>query len=194
MSTRRMTQATDRQSHNKRSALPLYARGQVPPPRALRVDGLVRHTLMLHVADLQALAEQTLVDDFTCLEGWSVPKLRWHGTPLAAVLDLAQVEPGAQWVQASATEGLQTFSLPLPLAEARTALLAYELDGQPLAPQHGGPLRLVVPRRECFTSIKWLDHLEVCAEPGMNSAHAIATSRLRRSPAMPASGRVAELA
>ncbi len=189
-----MTQATEPQSHNKRSALPLYVREPPLPPKALRVDGLVRRMLILRVADLQALAEQTLVDDFTCLEGWSVPGVRWHGTPLAAVLDLAQVEPGAQWVQASATERTQTFSLPLPLAEARTALLAYELNGQPLAHEHGGPLRLVVPRRKCFTSIKWLDHLEVCAEPGANSAHAIATSRLRRSPAMPSSGSVAKMA
>ncbi len=181
-----MTQATERQRHDRRLALPLYAHEQQLLPKVLRVDGLVRRTLILGVSDLQALAEQTLVDDFTCLEGWSVPGVRWYGTPLAAVLDLAQVKPAAQWVQASATEGAQTFSLPLPLAEARTALLAYKLNGRPLSPEHGGPLRLVVPRRECFTSIKWLDHLEVRAEPGVNSARTIATSRLRRSPLVPA--------
>jgi DMSO/TMAO reductase YedYZ molybdopterin-dependent catalytic subunit len=175
-----MPRTTEGPKIDSREDLPLHKRERLPRPAALRIDGLVERALTLRVADLRALSHVTMMDDFTCLEGWSVPGLRWQGTPLAGVLDLAHVRPAAQWVQASAGEGRETFSLPLPLAEARTALLAYGLNGGRLAPEHGGPLRLVVPGQACFTSIKWLDHLEVRAESGANSARAIATARLRR--------------
>jgi DMSO/TMAO reductase YedYZ molybdopterin-dependent catalytic subunit len=168
------------QANDVRGALPVHGAGAAPGPDTLRVDGLVARPLTLRVADLRALPGETLVDDFTCLEGWTVPGLRWQGVRLAAVLDLAQVQPEARWVQASAGEGDETFSLPLPLPEARRAFLAYGLGGQPLAPGHGGPLRLVVPGRECFTSVKWLDRLQLQAEPGPDTARAIATRRLAK--------------
>ncbi|HZU06880.1 MAG TPA: molybdopterin-dependent oxidoreductase [Chloroflexota bacterium] len=156
-----------------RSSLPLH---RVPAaiPSQLRVDGLVEQPLALTVADLEALPQRTVVDDFTCLEGWTVPGLVWEGVPLEALLALVQPRPEAQWVQASAGE----FTMPLPLAEARGALLALRLNGQPLPKEHGGPLRLIVPGRECFTSIKWLERLELRAAPGPDTARQIARGRL----------------
>lgn len=174
-----------------RADLPRFGGTDVPAPGPLRVTGLVRRPLALTSADLRALPGETLTDDFTCLEGWTVPGVRWQGVRVAAVLALADVLPEAQWLQASAGSGRDAFSLPLPLDEARRALLAYGIDGKPLAPEHGGPLRLVVPGRECFTSIKWLDRLEARAAPGPDTARSIATGRLgqpgqpRRDPSPP---------
>jgi DMSO/TMAO reductase YedYZ molybdopterin-dependent catalytic subunit len=168
------------QANDVRAALPIHGAGAAPGPDILRVDGLVARPLTFTITDLRALPAETLVDDFTCLEGWTVPGVRWQGVRLAAVLDLAQVRPEARWVQASAGEGAETFSLPLPLPAARRAILAYGLRGRPLEPTHGGPLRLVVPGRECFTSIKWLDRLQLRAEPGPDTARAIATRRLAK--------------
>jgi DMSO/TMAO reductase YedYZ molybdopterin-dependent catalytic subunit len=141
---------------------------------SLRVDGLVRSRLELILADLQQLAQHDLVDDFTCLGGWSVPKIQWGGILLKDVLLFAKPLPEARYVQASAGH----FSLPLPLERAGQALLAIRLNENLLSREHGGPVRLIVQGGECFTSIKWLDHLELLAEPGPNTAKEIALSRL----------------
>ena len=141
---------------------------------SLRVDGLVRSRLELMLPDLQRLPQQDVVDDFTCLEGWSVPKVQWGGILLKDVLLLSEPLSEARYVQASAGN----FSLPLPLERARHALLAIRLDENLLSREHGGPVRLIVPGGECFTSIKWLDHLELLAEPRPNTAEVIALSRL----------------
>jgi DMSO/TMAO reductase YedYZ molybdopterin-dependent catalytic subunit len=140
----------------------------------LRVDGRVTHTLELTLTDLAAMPRRTLVDTFACVEGWAVPDLSWEGVPLEDVLDLAEVEPEARWVRASAGD----YGAPLSLEVAREGLLALNLGGQPLPVAHGGPVRLVVPGQACFTSIKWLDHLECRDEPGPDTARAMAERRL----------------
>jgi DMSO/TMAO reductase YedYZ molybdopterin-dependent catalytic subunit len=142
--------------------------------RILRVDGLVRNRLALSLADLQRLPQEQLKDDFTCLEGWSVPKVSWSGVSLKSVLSLAEPRPEARYVQASAGN----FTLPLSLERAEQALLAIRLYEGPVPLEHGGPVRLVVPGGECFTSIKWLEHLELFAEPGENTAEKIRAKRL----------------
>lgn len=140
----------------------------------VRVDGLVRNCLALSLADLERLPQERLTDDFACLEGWSVSKVRWSGVLLKSVLSLAERRPEARYMQASAGN----FSLPVSLERAKQALLAIRLYEEPVPPEHGGPVRLVVPGGECFTSIKWLEHLELTTEPGENTAKEIATKRL----------------
>lgn len=156
-------------------ALPVHP-GDAPDPSTwrLRVDGLVDEALDLGVDDLQGMTQQLMVDDFACLEGWTVPGIRWRGVAVADLLDRAGVAAGGAWVQITADD----FSIPIPLAEARTALLAVEANDEPLPGPHGGPARLVVPGGECFTSIKWTEHIEVRSEPGDNSARRIALDRL----------------
>ncbi len=144
-------------------------------PGRLRVDGLVERPLELTAAELAALMQQHLTDDFTCIEGWTVPALDWRGVPLLLLLELAGARPEATWVQASAGD----FSVPLPREEAGAALLALRLGDEPLPPAHGGPVRLVLPGGVCFTSIKWLDRLELRHTPGVNTGQHIALARLR---------------
>lgn len=140
----------------------------------LRVDGLVAHCLRLTSADLERLPQQDLVEDFTCLEGWTVPAVKWGGVWLETVLAAAEPAQEARYIQASAGE----FSIPLPIDRAGRVLLAVRLHDNPLPIEYGGPIRLVVPDGECFMQIKWLDHLEVCKEPGINTAEQIALQRL----------------
>ena len=142
----------------------------------LVVDGLVARPLSLDATALAALPAAAITDDFLCLEGWSVAGLHWEGVSVATVLDAAGVRDGAAWVQASAGE----FSVPLALDDARRGLLALRLGGAPLPPEHGGPLRLVVPGADCFASIKWLDRLELRPEPGADTGRAIALRRIGR--------------
>lgn len=140
----------------------------------LRVDGLVAHCLKLTSADLERLPQQDLVDDFSCLDGWTVPAVKWGGVRLETVLAAAEPAQEARYIQASAGE----FSIPLPIDRVGRVLLAVRLHDNPLPIEYGGPIRLVVPDGECFMQIKWLDHLEVCKEPGINTAEQIALQRL----------------
>lgn len=146
-------------------------------PRSLRVDGLVVKPLDLTLAELELMPQHELRDDFRCREGWVVPDIGWRGVLLQTVFALAGPHREARHVQASAGD----FSISVPLDRAARALLAIKLNESNLSVEHGGPVRLVVPGGECFTSIKWLDHLELRSEPGLNTAETIALARLSSS-------------
>lgn len=156
--------------------LPIYSspRNHAVGGTALRVDGLVTNRLKITQADLERLPQRDLVDDFTCLEGWTVPCVKWGGVLLETVLSFAKPAEEARYVQASA-EG---FSIPVPIDRAGRVLLAIRLHDKPLPAEHGGPVRLVVPDGQCFMQIKWLDHLELRRKPGTNTAERIALRRL----------------
>ena len=162
----------------ERESLPTHP---VPPGRgarsatpALQITGLVGQLLTVTPADLAALARVDLADDFICEEGWSVRGLRWQGVRLADVLALAEPGPSARFVRVCSGE----YAVPLPLPEADRAVLCDQLNGRPLPVEHGAPWRLVTPGGVCYTSVKWVDRLEVAAEAGDNSGQRIARARI----------------
>ena len=144
--------------------------------RALRVEGMVQRRLTLRPDDLAHLPRATVSEPFTCEEGWETPALSWEGVRLLDVLDLAGPHAEGGWVRVSAGD----YTVPLPLAEAAEAVLADSLDGEPLSFEHGAPWRLVLPGASCFTSVKWVDRLELATEPGDASGERIARGRLNR--------------
>ena len=160
-----------------REKLPVHSVAKVASPYALVVDGLVERPLQLTRVDLDGLPQHDVGDDFRCLEGWTVPDLKWNGVLLQTVVSLARPVAEAKWIQAGAGD----FTVPLAIHDAGRALLATRLGGQDLAIEHGGPVRLVVPGADCFTSVKWLDHLELRVEAGVNTGKQIALARLRAS-------------
>ncbi|MGE3350073.1 MAG: molybdopterin-dependent oxidoreductase [Ramlibacter sp.] len=165
----------------RRTALPDYPlpAGLVAPEAwGLRVDGLVTQSLALSVAEIDALAAQAHTADFVCEEGWVVPEQHWDGVAVAAVLARAGVQPGARFLKVHA--GDYTVLLPLEDALAGGALLARSLNGQPLTPAHGAPLRLVAPGRVCWYSVKWVDRLEVLADAAATTGASLARARLQR--------------
>lgn len=164
----------------ERESLPTHP---VPPARrarsaapTLRITGLVAQPLTVTPANLAALARVDLADDFTCEEGWSVRGLRWQGIRLADVLALARPDPSARFARVCSGE----YAVPLPLPEADRAVLCDQLNGRPLPVEHGAPWRLVIPGGVCYTSVKWVDRLEVTAEAGDNSGQRIARARVER--------------
>jgi DMSO/TMAO reductase YedYZ molybdopterin-dependent catalytic subunit len=141
----------------------------------IRVDGLVAHPMELTTAELGRLQRGVLEEAFTCEEGWSVPGLIWAGVRLSDMLALAEPLPSARYVRAASG----AWVVPIALADAVRGLVCDELNREPLTIEHGGPWRLVVSGGPCYTSVKWLDHLEVVADPGEDDARRIALDRLR---------------
>jgi DMSO/TMAO reductase YedYZ molybdopterin-dependent catalytic subunit len=155
----------------------------------LTVRGKVERPLSLTLADLQARPARTQAVTLECAgngrallapRALSQPWLReavgtaeWTGTPLAPILEETGIAEGASEVVFTGLDrGIQgdvehTYERSLPLAEAmrEELLLAYAVNGQPLPPQHGFPLRLVVPGWYGMTHVKWLDSITVADEP-----------------------------
>jgi DMSO/TMAO reductase YedYZ molybdopterin-dependent catalytic subunit len=166
---------------NKLASLPVHP----SPPRpaeggwSLIVDGLVRRPAMVSLEELADLPQAELLADFACEEGWQVPGLRWHGVPLTAVLERAGILPGAEFAAFAAGD----FVSVIPLSELRAsmALLATHMDGEPLAWEHGGPLRLAMAAGACYQSVKWVGRITLSAAADGDTARAIALERINQT-------------
>ena len=102
----------------------------------------------------------------------AVGTARWRGTPLRPLLDEAGIGGAVEVLCTGLDRGIeaeeeQAFQRSLPLEEALRGdvLLAYEMNGAPLPPQHGFPLRLVVPGWYGMTNVKWLERIELVDTP-----------------------------
>lgn len=143
----------------------------------LAVDGLVGRRLTLSVRDLLRFPRIGVEHDFRCHEGWVVPKVKWEGVRIPPILARAQPLPKARFLTFHAGE----YNFVLSVAEARHpgVLLATHLNGGPLAPEHGAPLRLVVPAEwDCFASVKWLQRIELTERRATASGPTIALARI----------------
>ncbi len=125
-----------------------------------RAFGLVENPVELSFDELRRLGEREVTADIHCVTRWSRLDMPWRGVPMAAVLDLVRPLPEARFAIAHAEQGY-TANLPLAALRGEDVLLAYEADGEPLTPEHGWPLRLLVPSRYFWKSAKWLRGLEL---------------------------------
>ncbi|HET7753288.1 MAG TPA: molybdopterin-dependent oxidoreductase [Anaeromyxobacteraceae bacterium] len=126
----------------------------------LTVDGAVERPLSLAWPDFMALPQVEDTSDFHCVTGWSAFDLRWAGVRLSTVLALARPLADATHLMLHAYDG---YSANLPLAEAikDDVLVAHRLGDAPLAREHGGPARVVVPQLWAWKGAKWLTRIEV---------------------------------
>jgi len=134
----------------------------------LRVGGLVDEPLDLSFAELTSMPVTEVTRDFQCVTGWRVPDVQWTGVRLRDVLDRAGVQADATAVRFVSFDGAYSESLTLDQARRNDVLVAYELDGEPLSSEHGGPARLYVAPMYGYKSCKWLGEIELTArvEPG----------------------------
>jgi DMSO/TMAO reductase YedYZ molybdopterin-dependent catalytic subunit len=128
-----------------------------------RVDGRVAHPVRWTWEEFQQLPRVHVRSDIHCVTRWSRFDNLWEGVPVREVLRRAEPDPSARVAVIRAEQGYTT---NLPLAELLhdDVLLADRHDGQPLTPEHGWPLRLVVPRRYFWKSAKWIRGIELVAE------------------------------
>lgn len=123
-------------------------------PAWIEVIGLVERPCRLAVDDLRAIDDRFMIADHHCVWGWSKRTCRWRGAMLGAVLDHVGLLPGAT----HATVGchLSPYASCMELADAREGILAWGLDGAPLAAENGAPLRFQNPERLWgYKGVKW---------------------------------------
>jgi DMSO/TMAO reductase YedYZ molybdopterin-dependent catalytic subunit len=125
-----------------------------------RVWGEVEEPLTLSWDDLQALPSAEITVDIHCVTRWSRFDTSFRGVHWRELAGLVRPKPAARYVLAHAEQDF-TSNVPLAALEDDDALIAYEADGEPLTPDHGWPLRLVVPSRYFWKSAKWLRGLEL---------------------------------
>ena len=123
------------------------------------VDGLVERPFTLTYADLKAMGPATIAADMHCVTGWTTLDNAWEGVPLRVLAERATPKPEAAWVITHCEHGY-TSNLSLEAMLDDDVLVAWANRGEPLEPQHGYPLRLVVPKRYAWKSAKWLRRLE----------------------------------
>ncbi|HEU4785475.1 MAG TPA: molybdopterin-dependent oxidoreductase [Ktedonobacterales bacterium] len=163
----------------RRDALPVHLRPNDQQHSsgggdALRLSGLIAQPGTLSAADLSALPRVRLAEPFVCEEGWSVDGLVWEGIPLRELVARCVPLPEARYLRVYAGD----YWLALSLTELEGALLCDRLNDAPLTAEHGAPWRLVLSGGACFTSVKWVDRLELAAEPGDATAERVARRRI----------------
>lgn len=124
-----------------------------------RTFGEVERPLKLSWKELCALPCTALTTDFHCVTTWSKLDNLWEGVLLQTLLELTGVKASARHVMAHASDGYYT-NIPLSWLCDDDVLVAWSHGGKPLTAEHGGPLRLVVPKLYAWKSAKWLSRLE----------------------------------
>jgi sulfane dehydrogenase subunit SoxC len=178
---------------------------------SLQVSGRVGTALTLSLAELRSRPARTLAVTMECAgngrarleprpvsQPWLVEAVgtaEWTGTPLRSLLEEAELlDDAVEIVFTGLDHGMeggieQDYARSLSIAEASAddVLLAYEMNGEPLLPQHGFPLRLVVPGWYGMTNVKWLARIAAVAEPftGFQQAEGYRLLRDRDDPGEP---------
>lgn len=128
-----------------------------------RIAGLVEEFVRLTWDEFSALPMKEVTADMHCVTRWSRFNVRWGGVPFTEVMKLAGVKPTAKYVMVHAEHDF-TSNLPLEDLLRPTTLFALEHNGAPLPPEHGYPVRLVVPHLYAWKSVKWVRGIEFMAQ------------------------------
>ena len=134
-------------------------------PWIVHVAGAVLQPSTFTLDALESFAQVERIVDIHCVTRWSKPQVRFRGVPLAVLIRAAEPETQARFVSFVArSDRNHSTSLPLADALALDALVALSVEGLPLPVERGGPVRVVVPGRYFYKSLKWLERIELVAD------------------------------
>lgn len=146
---------------------PVLHVGAIPPfdPKVwdFQIFGLVEKPVRLTYQEFMDLPKVKMKADMHCVTTWSTFDNEWEGVSTRELTRLATLNPEARFVVIHAEYGYTT-NLPLEVFLDVDCLFAYAQNGRPLAPEHGYPLRLVVPKRYAWKSAKWVRGVEFLAQ------------------------------
>lgn len=128
-----------------------------------RVFGLVEAPFRLDYQQFISLPKVKIISDVHCVTAWSTLDNEWEGVSVRELMKRVKIRPEARFVVAHAEQGFTT-NLPIDAFLGNDVLFAYAHNGKPLDPDHGWPLRLVVPKRYFWKSAKWVRGVEFTSE------------------------------
>lgn len=129
-----------------------------PTTWRLRVEGLVERPLSLSLPELKAFPSRSQVSRLKCVECWSA-KARWGGFDMSVLLERAGVKPEAKWVRFDCADEYFEYISLSDLLKPRV-ILVYNMNGQLLSPEHGSPLRLIIPPKYGYKSAKAITRIK----------------------------------
>jgi DMSO/TMAO reductase YedYZ molybdopterin-dependent catalytic subunit len=140
--------------------LDLGVQPDIPPAKwRLDVDGLVETPVSWSWKDFAAQPQARIVSDIHCVTAWSRFDNRWEGVSTRELLELVKPKPQANFVIQHSYDGYTT-NVPMEYFASDDVLLACKWEGKPIPREHGGPVRLVLPKLYFWKSAKWLTRLE----------------------------------
>jgi DMSO/TMAO reductase YedYZ molybdopterin-dependent catalytic subunit len=133
----------------------------------LQLTGEVEAPMSLTYDQLRALPATEVTADIHCVTRWSRFDAQFKGVHWRELAQLCRPKPTANFAIAHAEQGFAS-NMPLSALEDEHALVVYEADGEPLTPDHGWPVRLVIPSKYFWKSDKWLTGIELSStdKPG----------------------------
>ncbi|AFZ00820.1 sulfite oxidase-like oxidoreductase [Calothrix sp. PCC 6303] len=109
--------------------------------------------------DMMALPQHEFTADFHCVTRWSKLDVKWTGIKISDLMKLIEVDPKATHIMEHCYGGYTT-NLPLVDFLKEENFLAFKLFNEPLPPEHGGPMRSIIPHLYAWKSAKWINGLE----------------------------------
>ena len=125
----------------------------------LKITGNINYPFTLNWTDIQKYKMIKTTTPFHCITQWSRMVNHWEGIPFKEIYELAKPKPEAIYVMIHSYGGYST-NLDLQTLLEENVILAHIHDGSILSPEHGYPLRLVVPNRYGWKSAKWINKIE----------------------------------
>ena len=119
------------------------------------VEGLVENSLCLPLEEFLELPRTIDISDFHCVTGWSRLDNKWEGVAFKTIVELVKPQSQAKFATIECYGGYST-SLPLEELMDADVLFAYKQDDKELEAVHGGPVRLIVPKKFAYKSAKWV--------------------------------------
>jgi len=129
----------------------------------LEVEGLVENPLTWNFRDFMAQPQVTIRSDIHCVTQWSRFDNIWQGVATRHLLGLVKPGPAAKFVIQTSYDGYTT-NIPLADLAGEDVLFAQRWQGEEISREHGGPVRLVLPKLYLWKSAKWLTKLSFVAE------------------------------
>jgi len=130
-----------------------------PKEWTLEITGLVHSPKCLKIDEIQAMPAVEVLGDFHCVETWTVPDNRWKGVRVRDLVDPSELRKEAKFALFYSPGGYSS-EMDLDGVMDDETLLAWERNGEPIPFEHGYPLRLIVPSRYAYKSVKWVCKIE----------------------------------
>lgn len=129
----------------------------------LTIDGLVAHPVTWGWADFRTQPPFEDVSDIHCVTAWSRYDNHWEGVSARHILSVVKPRPEARHLVFHSYDGYTT-NVALSVFDDADVLLAHSWEGKPISTEHGGPVRVIVPKFYFWKSAKWIKRIEFVAE------------------------------